>query len=180
MSAVIGVTTRDGHVVIGADSAATGGNEIEQRWDPKVFKKENLVFGFAGLYRPGQIIRYMCDLDPYHGTDFQRWAVQILVPTLRSALADEGFDPAEENWGLLVASGDHLRRVSTDFSVAQTRDGVDAIGSGGMSVRAAYYATQRGPGWPSFGTAQVDVETALNATAQVHNDVMGPMVVETT
>jgi ATP-dependent protease HslVU (ClpYQ) peptidase subunit len=59
MTCVIGyVDKKTKDIFIGADSSAALGDEIFKRSDEKVFVSGPMIFGFAGSFRMGQILRY--------------------------------------------------------------------------------------------------------------------------
>ena len=85
MTCVIGIVD-NGKVWMGGDSAAIDSEEetITLRKDPKVFRNEDFLIGFAGTYRLGQLIQYMFNC-PYRKPDqeiFQQSCRQAYYLTL--------------------------------------------------------------------------------------------------
>ena len=94
MTAIV-ILTDGKRVVLGGDSAATGGYEVRLRADEKVFRSGSYGIGFTSSYRMGQILRYKTELpEPPRGVgpdELHRFLVTEFVGTVRQAFAEHGF-----------------------------------------------------------------------------------------
>ena len=132
------ITKQDG-VVIAADSeiswdftkADDGPNKL---W---VDKERKFIFGGAGGYRSGQVIKHWTEWPEFreHHHDVEMFMVKEVVPAIKSSLSENG--AMRESKGLetsdaiiIMAWGNNLVVVEEDFSVIIPPLGRWAIGSG--------------------------------------------------
>lgn len=146
MTVVAGVVGLDGTVHMGADSAASTGRRIDVCRDPKIFRNGDLLIGYVGSVRIGQVLRETF-LAPVIGREsLRRYMVAVLVPAVRAVLMEEGCIDAwncealAPGW-LLVGARGRLFRMCGDFQIAEPYQGFDAIGSGGPYALGALHAT---------------------------------------
>jgi ATP-dependent protease HslVU (ClpYQ) peptidase subunit len=124
---------------MGADSCASIENQVNERYDKKVWIKEDKIYGFCGSFRVGQLMRYAFQAPErsknstpleYMVTHF----VDSLTKTLEAGgalLKDEQQERAMPFESMLMVGYDGcLYIISYDFAIEQIPDGYAAIGSG--------------------------------------------------
>lgn len=77
----------------GEDSAGVAGMDVVTRADEKVFKKDNMLFGFTSSFRMGQIIRHcfkIPDRDPR--TDVDTYLCRDFVSGLIDSFKEYGYN----------------------------------------------------------------------------------------
>ena len=145
MTCVVGIV-ENGKVYMGADSAAVSDSSCTIRKDPKLFRKGDMLMGFSGPYRLGQVLRF--DLTPPDkptDMDDYEYLCTLFIEELRNTLDDKGCmsefngmdDTGEAN--ILIGWNGHLYRIDRDFQIGETVDRYDAIGSGEDLARGVLY-----------------------------------------
>lgn len=182
-----------GKAWIGADSQATSDHRTDVRADPKLFAREEhgerWVFGFTTSYRFGQLLRYelkiptelSLDAGGYPEGDEVEFAgiVRILVPAMREVLKDGGYAKVEHNQEeggcVMVAWRHRIYLIDSDFQVARSATGMNAIGAGGREARATLVATQ-GLRYAGDGLTAEDRIFRAVETACMLNSACGPPI----
>jgi ATP-dependent protease HslVU (ClpYQ) peptidase subunit len=141
-----------GGVVMGADSLAGSGDSYTTiRADEKLFRVDDLIIGFAGSWRAGQLLRYSFDPPerPENPDDIMRYLCSDFVDSVRACLSAGGMSATRESvegmddTSFLVAVEGKLYVVDSDFQVARSISGYAAIGSGMPWAEGALHATQK-------------------------------------
>jgi ATP-dependent protease HslVU (ClpYQ) peptidase subunit len=176
MTCIVGLAV-DGDVYMGGDSAGVMEYTLSVRADAKVFRRERRaepwVFGFAGSFRLGDILRYHLTLpeSPPDEGDVRAYLVTEFIPAVRAALRDHGVlrkqDEEELGQTFLVGLRGRLYSIHDDFQVGENVLPYAAIGSGAEVALGSLYSTQdRQP--------EDRVRLALAAAEQFCNSVRGP------
>jgi ATP-dependent protease HslVU (ClpYQ) peptidase subunit len=141
-----------GGVIMGVDSlAGDSDSHVTVRADEKVFRVEDLVIGFAGSWRAGQLLRYSFDPPerPERSSDMMEFLCTQFVDAVRHCLNAGGFaatrDGVEgmEDTSFLVAVGEKIYTVDSDYQVGRAACGYAAIGSGMPWAEGALHATRK-------------------------------------
>lgn len=173
MTCIVGVETDKG-VIIGADSAGTGGWSQTIRADEKVWRSGQFIYGFTSSFRMGQLLRYNLSLPrtPEKGAkqaERDRWVTTEFIDAVRTTLKTGGYAKVEngvETGGtFLVGWRGTLYKISSDFQVGRSVDGEDAVGSGGDIAMGALFAAK--------GDPRKRVKVALEAAA-LYNAAVAP------
>lgn len=185
------VATADGkRVVIGGDTAASGGKEIYPRADSKVFRIGPYGIGFTTSFRMGQILRYEAELPdpPEEATEDEMDAffVTEFVPMIRQTFKEHGFEKkatfpstgkmdfsetGQEVGGLFVVGVQgRIFEIREDFHLARPATPYSAIGPGAVIVFGALHALEP---LADF-TLRERAERALSAAATYSTVVRGP------
>lgn len=150
MTCVVGYIDKStSRVYIAADSAASDGDCVSIRKDGKVFAVKDMLFGFAGSYRMGQILRYVDDIP--HQQKFQE-DHEFLCTTFVDYLVEK-FDDSKSlsndngcaslgQFLLVVAYRGMLYHIDSDFQVAIEDKPYCSIGSGSSYALGAMYALE--------------------------------------
>ena len=147
MTCIIGLVDENKNIYMGGDSAAVKGYTIVTRKDPKVFKKDNVIIGFCGSWRMGQLLRWSfkppiktesIDIEEYMNTSF--------INSIRKCLSSGGFltkkDGEERGGVFLVGIEGRLFRIDSDFHVGENLSNYDAIGCGEEFALGAMYVLE--------------------------------------
>lgn len=149
MTAIAAIRTET-NVVMSADSALSGYNNISilQTW--KIFKNGPYLIGASGSPRLGQALMFNSKIkslippeDCSNAYAFE-FVITKLIPLIRRACGNAGFltvtDNKEELDGLfLLAFTNHLFTVDRDLQVTQPHKEYAAIGSGAHYALGCMY-----------------------------------------
>lgn len=177
MTCIVGIE-HDGGVLIAGDSAGLSGWSKMIRADLKVFTIGNYVMGFTDSFRMGQLLRYGLAMPgPTHleRNDLHHFMCTTFIDGVRKTLKDGGWaktDSERELGGsFLVGVAGQLFMVASDYQVARTICGYNAVGCGDDLALGSLHTT-----------AQYDIEPqtraqlALEAAADHSGGVAGPFV----
>lgn len=177
MTCIVGIV-RDGKVYLGGDSAGVAGLDLTVRKDRKVFKNKDFAMGFTSSFRMGQILQYEFDPPPFEEfsprTDdpVMEYMVRVLVPAVRESLKSHGYskiDSNRESGGIfLVGFRDRLFSIQSDFQVAESTAGYQAVGCGESYALGAMFATS------DKKSAKTALRNGLNAAATFSGGVCEP------
>jgi len=124
-------------VYIGGDSAGVNSwlLAIRKRFDPKVFKNGEMIFGFTTSFRMGQILRYsLTPPKPMEGQDDYEYLCTTFINEVRKCLGTEGFkktkDGVEYGGTFLLGYRGRLYQIESDFQVGRILNNYDACGCG--------------------------------------------------
>lgn len=166
MSVVVGLVGEDG-IYLGADGQATDGWQRIEMVAPKVFRCPPLVIGCVGTMRLIQILSTFLVLPKSDGHDPLDFLVRHFVPAVQGILREHDClqvkDGSAEIAGeceCLIAAGNGLFRLSTDFQVIEREGGYDAIGSGAEYALGALEAL-RSHDLPGSSVVEAAVKAAI-------------------
>ena len=183
MTCIVGLR-KDGRVYMGADSAGSGGSEINYRADGKVFLVGDMLFGFCGSYRLGQVLRYHFNKPKHEARlSVDEFLHTVFLPSLIKLFGEHGIlhkkEDVTSSVGLfLVGYRGRLFRVDYDYQIGENLHEYDAIGSGGRVACGAMYVETARYGENIDPTAAI--HHALRASAHHTTSVAGPFTVMVT
>lgn len=170
MTCIVGIA-HEGKVYLGGDSAGVGGWESTERADKKVFVNGDFVMGFTSSFRMGQILQYAFTPEKRHpDTDVMAYMVTVFVDGVRNALKAGGYASANNNESggtFLVGYAGRLFRIDSDYQVAESICGYDAVGCGDSHAKGALFAV------PNLPVGE-RMEMALKAAAHHSAGVRAP------
>lgn len=174
MTCIVGLITDSG-LIFGADSLVTddSGNKATLL-DRKVFIKNNILFGFCGTLRFGQLVKHRFS-PPSLGKskDIDAFVYQKFVPDLQKFFTDNGIIKIEENdFEFLIGIRKSIFSIGHDFSVVQTSLRYHAIGSGADFAAGVMYATK------SLSSDTQRITLALEAASLHDKNVSKPFYFE--
>lgn len=139
---IVAAVQKDGSILMGADTQATGGNLIYHC--EKLFILTGHLFAMTGSVRTGQIIQYTANIpEPppsFDQNELQAHLVRSVVPAIQAALRaakpkdsdkDEKYGNDNMSLALLVGVNGHTFSIGSDFSVIPFPKGYAADGCGG-------------------------------------------------
>lgn len=175
MTCIVGFVEGD-KVWIGGDSAGVAGWDLTVRADQKVFRNDDMLFGFTSSFRMGQLLRYALKVpirDPK--TDVYQYMVTTFVDAVRECLKSHGWaekhSEQEKGGTFLVGYAGLLFAVESDYQVAEAASGYAACGCGDSYALGALYATAHLSG-------KKRMEMALRAAESHSAGVRGPFCFE--
>lgn len=177
MTVIVGVE-KDGEVWIGGDSAGVSNWTVMPRADSKVFRVGEFLYGIAGSFRGGNVLRYgFTPPARLEGEDTLVYLNTRFVDGLRAALAAAGAKGTEngvdmtDSLSFLLGYRGRLYEIGADFQVGFNGGGYAATGSGWAVALGALHATS--------GLAPEDRVLAALRAAEAHNiGVRGPFTIE--
>lgn len=166
MTCIIGMEHK-GKVWMGGDSAGTAGNMNQRiRADKKVFVKGEIIIGFCGSFRMGDLLKHTLNIPtPKGGVDPDSFMVNAFVDALRDCLETEnkkagltGNDKLHPS--ILVGFRGRLYNVESDYQCGRPEDGYDSVGSGSSVAVGAMHGSR------SITSPRKRIESALEAAAR--------------
>lgn len=184
MTCIVGITdAKNGKVIIGGDSAGVAGDRVVTRADQKVFRNSDFLFGCTTSFRMIQLLRYSLKVPPVREDDMYAYMCTDFMDAVRKCFREGGYirhsEEGDELGGqFLVGFGPRLFQVEPDFQIAESANGLYAIGCGADFALGALYAIMKRPmGYPR---TEASVEMALEASANFALGVRGPFEIEHT
>jgi ATP-dependent protease HslVU (ClpYQ) peptidase subunit len=170
MTCVVGLIADNGDIVFGADSLVTndaGGKLVNL--DRKIFVKGQILIGYCGAVRHGQIVKHLFDPPalPRIGGNLENYIHRLFIPKLRKCFTKAGIDKLPDI-SLLVGVRGRLFVLEEDYSVVEAPDAFAAIGHGADYALGVLYATKVG----KKDTPRIT--QALEASAHFCNSVGKP------
>ena len=170
MTCVVGLITDSG-LMFGADSLVTteSGSKLTLL-DKKVFIKNNIIFGFCGDLRFGQLIKHRFNPpSPGRNKDIELFVHTKLVPDLQKFFNDLGYSKLDQgSFELMVGVHRSIFTISDDLAVVEASTRYQAIGSGADYALGVMYATK------SISSPTQRITLALEASSQFCQTVAKP------
>lgn len=170
MTCIVGIS--DGtNVYIGGDRGASDIDSIVSLATPKVYIRDEWIFGYAGSMGVGQIMQIIDIPIVEEDTDVFLAIRMDLVDAFRSMLEHNGITMGENNdTDILIGIRGRLFEFSpADWSVAEIKE--TAIGSGGAFALGSLHTTSQFPvALPTYR-----IEQALNAAITYSPTCQGPI-----
>lgn len=143
MTCIVGWVEK-GTVWMGADSCGSNSYTKDSVIQPKLFKKDNMLIGYTGSFRMGQLLQWRLSIPKRHDpTSIEEWLATSFADNLRTCFKDGGFaekDKEQESGGFfLIGFEGRLFTVQSDYSVLESRRGFDAAGSGEVAAQGALF-----------------------------------------
>ena len=144
MSCVAAVV-KDDIVWMGADSAASDGEDIVVLQNPKIFRNGPLLVGAVGSLRMTQLLQHRLEVPHAKAADdIMRYLTVDLMDAARKAFMAGGYSVNHEDPGsggiFLVGFQGRIFRVENDLQVFERKGGYEAIGCGSPYALAALAA----------------------------------------
>ena len=179
MTCIVGyIDRKTNDIFMGADSSAIMGDEIFKRSDEKVFVNGPMIFGFAGSFRMGQILRYSFEVPkkPKNMDDYE-YLCTVFVDKLIECFTKKGFAAVADNvitgGTFLIGFNGNLYEVGSDFQVAKDLVNFGSIGIGEQFARGALFILDQADG---LRPEQV-VYMALEAAEEFSSAVSAPFTI---
>lgn len=145
MTCIVGLISDTNGLIFGADSLVTteSGTKVTSL-DKKVFEKNNILFGYCGDLRYGQLVKHrFSPPSPSRNKDLESFIHTKFVPELQKFFVDAGHPKLEEDsFELMVGIHRSIFTIGEDFSVVESPSRFHAIGSGADFALGVMYATK--------------------------------------
>jgi ATP-dependent protease HslVU (ClpYQ) peptidase subunit len=138
MTCIVGISD-NGKVYIGGDRGASDGSSIVSLSTPKVYIRDEWIFGYAGSMGIGQIMQII-DIPILKPDDDPFLVLRMdMVDAFKSMLEHNGISINEDNdTDILIGCRGRLFEFSpADWSVAEVKE--TAVGSGGNFALGSLY-----------------------------------------
>lgn len=181
MTCIVAITSPDGTITMGADSGAFGDDwSVTVRADPKVFRKGDMLFGFASSFRMGQLLRFRLEVPtPPEGMDPFEYMATDFVDAVRTCFEDGGYlrkDNERESGGtFLVGWRGRVYRIESDYQVSMSESSIEALGAGEAYALGSLYSISM----LHFDHVHDLIRHALGAARYYCAAVREPWVIET-
>ena len=131
-------------VTIGGDSAGVAGLDITIRKDKKVFKVGDFIIGCTSSFRMIQLLRFSFKPPEIKSKNIYEYMCTDFINAVRECFKDGGYlqkysDGDEKGGTFLVAYKNRLFRIENDFQVAESLNGIDAVGCGANYALGSLY-----------------------------------------
>jgi len=181
MTCIAGMVDKNSNrVVIGGDSASSGGSNIFIRKDAKVFVNGEFLIGCTSSFRMIQLLRFSLKPPEINSKDIYEYMCTDFINAVRTCFKEGGYlqkytDGDEKGGFFLVAYKDRLFKIEADFQVGENLNGIDAVGCGAdFALGAMHSLTDQNI------TAEDKVLKALEAAEFLAIGVRRPFVIYNT
>lgn len=175
MTCIIGYVD-EGVVYIGGDSASVSGLDMMVREDSKVFRKGKMIFGFAGSFRMGQLLRYSLKIpnQTSEQSDFG-YLCTSFISAVKNCFKDNEYSPIKDSVPsggcFLLGYQGKLYQIHSDFQVSETSSKFDTCGCGEDYAKGAMEVLDK----QDLGlTAKTKIFKALAVAEKFSIGVSGP------
>ena len=179
MTTIVGIETPEG-VMIGADSMA----RFDEDWGmvcdfDKVWRLGDVVIGFCGGFRTGQVLRYYLTM-PLRKPEqtIEEWLCTTFVDELRDSFGQAGISNGDAEWSILIGIEKQLYIYDGNMAALRASTGYVAQGSGQLWALGSLHTTAI-----VNGTGQVNIfpeariQMALASAAMYHSGTKEPFTI---
>jgi len=149
MTCIVGLE-HDGKVYLGGDSAAVGeeGQQACAITDSKVFVIDDMIFGFCGSFRAGQLIKYGLKIPQKSaGKSDMEFLVIDFVDAIRVLFHEKGCLKKENEEetspaSFLIGYAGHLYYLDDDLHIGRVKEGYHSVGVGSDISLGSLFSTE--------------------------------------
>jgi len=142
MTTIIGIQGKGWGLIAAESLIVAGDQKFMATGMDKVVEKGEFVFAFAGDVIAGDIALHSWNMPKIpRGVNLDKFMMTDILPSLRQAYADYGYDPApktadndpkaEAGFDALLCVKGRIYQIDNDFSWVRDDRGIYGIGSGG-------------------------------------------------
>jgi len=155
MTCIVAVVSKDGDVHFGCDSLGSDGHSQTVLSDPKIYRNGEILIGFTGSFRMGQILQHSFSLpERMERQKTMDYLCNSFVEAVKISFKMAGFgyhgtddyidkEDAGDVGGLfMIGYRKEIYIVQEDYAILHAVDDFAAIGSGGEPANAVLYATR--------------------------------------
>src|SRR5659263_255408 len=146
MTCIVGMVDKiSNRVIIGGDSASSGGSNVFIRKDSKVFVNGEFIIGCTSSFRMIQLLRFSFKPPEIDSKEIYEYMCTDFINAVRICFKEGGYlqkctDGDEKGGSFLVAYKNRLFKIEEDFQVAENLNGIDAVGCGADFALGALYS----------------------------------------
>lgn len=143
MTCICAVVDTDHSITFGSDSAGSSEYAIMVTGSPKIFQKNNLLFGVAGSWRHMQLLHHALDIpeQPDNCSD-EAYITLHVTDAIKSCFQQRANTQETSSCAILIGYNGVLYRLNEDYG-ALISYSYDCIGSGDDVAKGALFATQK-------------------------------------
>lgn len=181
MTCIVGYLDKKNKIVtIGGDSAGVSDLNIIIRKDKKVFRVGDFVIGCTSSFRMIQLLRFSFKPPEIKSKSIYQYMCTDFINEVKECFKNGGYlqkyeDGDDKGGTFLVGYKNRLFKVDNDFQVAESSNGIDAIGCGSDYALGALYSLSK-----QDITARQKVVKSLEAAAFFSAGVCKPFVITCT
>lgn len=177
MTCIVAIKCFD-KIYMGGDTLGSNYYSKKIRVDQKIFKKNDMIFGFTSSYRMGQILQYSFDIPAHPDSmDDMKYLVDIFIPQLMETYKKYNWlktkDNVAEGGVFLLGYKENIYKIEQDFQVGISEDNYDSCGCGESYALGSLHTTELYDISP-----EERIKYAINAAAQYSTGVGGPIQIE--
>lgn len=174
MTVVIGYSDKNG-VVIGADSQISDENgTILTSLTPKVFEKNNVLFGTCNSIRVTQVIRYKFEIPERNGKGLFEYLCTDFIDALAETLCNNNCtymkNGSMSGSEIIIGIDGQLFAIDDDFHIIKTSLPFFAIGSGKQFAFGSMLSLEMFPQLPP----KARIELTLQSVSKLCSSVGAP------
>ena len=182
MSCVVSYINPDGSIVMGSDSVGADdyNKEVFERVDEKVFVKGDMIFGFVGSFRVGQLVRYKFKIPKRLNSckSDHEYMCTTFVDELKKCLVDNHsvrtVDGEASCGEMLVGYNGAVYCIDGDYHVGIYATDYMSIGIGSAHALGALHTLT----YNKQLSTETRVKRALEASILFNAYVMEPIVIK--
>lgn len=141
MTCIVGITN-GAEIILGGDRGASDDSSIISMAQPKVYTRDEWIYGYAGTIGIGQLMNYIT-LPPPDG-DIQRLIRLEIVEALKDSIDSFGREPDNHDTSWLIGSQGRLFELSSqDWGVVEVYE--SSIGTGNEICLGSLYTSIHNP-----------------------------------
>jgi len=142
MTCIIGCVDKN-YIYMAGDSCGSNGHYYSIRKDEKVFKKQDMLFGYTTSFRMGHLLHWKFKV-PKHQADMStdEYMNTVFIDEIIKCFTDNGYvektNEVKKGGQFLVGYKGRIFNIDSDFQVGEESESVSACGCGSISALAAY------------------------------------------
>lgn len=180
MTCIVGLVYGD-ELFMGADSAGVSNYDITLRKDPKVFKRNGILFGYTSSFRMGQLLRYSFKIpEQKEGVSDFEYLCTDFIDSLMQCFEEKNYSRISNNEAsggvFLIGLNKKLYKVWSDFQVEEAITPYSSCGCG-ESYAMASLKTLDWVNLPEIDGGEMRVKVALETAEYFSTGVCGPFTI---
>ena len=147
MTCIVGFVENE-DIYIGADSIAVDDVSYRVMRTPKVFIRDDMIFGYASSFRMGQILKNSFDIPkkPYNMDD-EKYLQSLFIDSLIKCYEEKNYSTIDNNastgGNFLLGYHKKLYQIQDDFAILDSNTYYDSIGVGAGYAIGALCAIEK-------------------------------------
>jgi hypothetical protein len=184
MTCIVGLV-ENGVIYMGGDSAACDSSSLQIIREPKVFKKDDFLFGVSGNPRMSDILRYNFEIPRKDiNESILGYMHQYFIPELKECLSENGIlikrdeITSSDAWVMIGYEG-RLFILESHFHLSESSLNYNAVGSGMDAALGCLYGLE-----DLMGAEQIlqmnacdKIKLALRASERFNCNVRRPFTI---
>lgn len=129
MTCIVGYIDKiSGNIIFGGDSAGVQESSVRKLENEKVFTKGDMIFGYVGSYRIGQLVQYSLIIPQNKEANPVEYLINKFIPELQKCI--EKGKCLDDSWELMLGYKQKLYHIFDNFQIGIIRENFNACGCG--------------------------------------------------